>query len=273
MPLRHQYLALLISSVMLILGLWSGAHLFERNAQEPVSTLSESVTQTLTPTVSLRQSPLQEASPSGQAEHARIQATLSKLPLPFVENQGQLDANVAFYEPTLTRTVYVTQARKLVYALPQTEEGGWTLVEEPVGATPQVRAGPVVESRVSSFIGNGPARWPSKIATYHHVALGEPWLDVRLTVQARGQQVEKLFTLAPGVSADVIQMQMHGTQNLAVAEDGSLQVTTGRGDVRFTAPLAWQDIAGERRTVAVAYRQIAEDCYGFTFVKHVTSKR
>ncbi|MDS4041938.1 MAG: hypothetical protein RKP20_12260, partial [Candidatus Competibacter sp.] len=193
---------------------------------------------------------------------------LAGLAIPFVENQGQQDPAVAFYAQTLAGTVYVTRAGQLVYALPQTEAGGWTLMEEAVGATPQVSAGPAAATQVSYFHGNDPAQWRSGVSTVHSVELGEPWPGVRLAVQARGKQVEKLFTLAPGVSAEAIQMQLRGAQGLQIADDGALHLTTGQGEVRFTAPQAWQELAGERRAVAVAYQRLADDRYGFTLGEH-----
>ncbi|MDQ5909577.1 MAG: hypothetical protein QG599_1672 [Pseudomonadota bacterium] len=216
-------------------------------------------------------SPLADTTPSSRLETRQAgeeNPNLATLALPFIANQGQIDPAVAFYAPTLTGAVYVTRSGQLVYALPKTDDGGWTLVEEAVGATPQVSAGPAAQSQINYFIGNAPARWQSGVSTYYSIELGELWPGVRLSVQARGKQVEKLFTLAPGVSADAIQMQVRGAQGMAIAEDGALHLTTGHGAVRLTKPQAWQDLAGVRRVVAVTYQRLSDNCYGFRLGDH-----
>lgn len=52
-----------------------------------------------------------------------------------------------------------TRAGRLVYALPQTEAGGWTLVEEVVGDAASQRRPDRRDHQVSYFHGNDPAQW------------------------------------------------------------------------------------------------------------------
>ena len=40
---------------------------------------------------------------------AKVRAQLSELRLPFIANQGQVDARVAYYAPTFAGTLFVTQ--------------------------------------------------------------------------------------------------------------------------------------------------------------------
>src|SRR5262249_11220693 len=88
---------------------------------------------------------------------------LAGLQLPFIANEGQVDARVAYYAPSSAGTLYVTRAGQLVYSLqsatPTERPGrlsrtrGWTLTETFVdgGARPMGRdPGP---TRVSMFLG------------------------------------------------------------------------------------------------------------------------
>jgi hypothetical protein len=49
---------------------------------------------------------------------AQVRAQLGGLRLPFIENQGQTDARVAFYAPTFAGTLFVTRQGEMVYVLP-----------------------------------------------------------------------------------------------------------------------------------------------------------
>ena len=46
-------------------------------------------------------------------------------------------------------------------------------------------------------------------------------------------------------------------------EKGELEVITEPGSIKFTKPLAYQNIKGEKKTVEVAYGVYEESTYGF----------
>src|SRR5262245_48776596 len=81
---------------------------------------------------------------SGAPAKSDVRAKLAEFSVPFMANDGQADARVAFYAPTLAGTVFVTKNGELVYSLPgpvnenkEKRSGedagqprpGWTLVE------------------------------------------------------------------------------------------------------------------------------------------------
>jgi hypothetical protein len=52
-----------------------------------------------------------------------LRASLGKLPLPFIENKGQVHEDVAYYAKTFGGTVFVTKDGRLVYNLPEGNSG------------------------------------------------------------------------------------------------------------------------------------------------------
>ena len=48
---------------------------------------------------------------------AHVQAQLAGVRVPFLANEGQVDARVAYYAPTFAGTVFVTRQGEMVYAL------------------------------------------------------------------------------------------------------------------------------------------------------------
>jgi hypothetical protein len=226
------------------------------------------------------------AGPAGTPDSPQAHQPWSGLSVPFESNAGQFDARVAFAARTFAGTLFVTRDGTLVHSFagksvpsgdnaigaprgkPATTRGrGWTLTETLVDAKPRPSSGVPSETRVSRFVGNDPARWQSDVATFRTVSLGEAWPGIAVELAARGDNVEKLFTVAPGADAKRIAVRVRGATSLRVDATGALVVQTGSGPVSFTSPVAWQEIDGSRRPIDVAYA-LAGDRYGFRLGVH-----
>lgn len=179
--------------------------------------------------------------------------------VPFIANEGQSDSRVAYYAATSGGTLFVTRRDEMVHAWP-----GQSLTEALVGG----RAHPVGRdrgpTRVSEFRGADPARWRAGLPTYREVSLGEVWPGVDVSLRPRGGSVEKIFTVRPGARVDRIRVRVRGARDLAREPGGALVARTQTGPVTFTAPAAYQEHAGGRRAVTVAYRHRGGREYGFT---------
>lgn len=178
--------------------------------------------------------------------------------IPFVPNAGQFDPEVAFRAATFAGTAYVSRKGDLVYALP-----GWSLVEHFQGAAATPVGVATASPRVAFFSGSNKKSARADLATYRELSLGNVWPGVRVALRAEHQNIEKIFHVAPGASADAIRVSMRGATALTKGVGGSLVAQTGRGPVQFAAPFAFQDIDGERRAVPVSYR-LQDKAYGFT---------
>ncbi|OQC41604.1 MAG: hypothetical protein BWX64_00779 [Acidobacteria bacterium ADurb.Bin051] len=204
---------------------------------------------------------------------ATVRRAAAGLAVPFEENRGQFEPEVAYLAKTFAGSVFVTREGQLVYSLPgrelaaaengspaakpdrrerrQAERGpGWALEERLLGAGPLSPEG--AEAAVTHVTRFTPAG-TFQADTWERVRLGEAWTGIEVELAARGQNFEKLFHLAPGADPARIRVGLRGAERLSVADDGRLVVTTGNGDLAYTAPVAWQEIGGERRAVEVRY--------------------
>lgn len=194
---------------------------------------------------------------------------LSALSVPFVENAGQHDRQVRFTAPALDGVVFVDAAGSLVYALPAAGAGGTRQVapfaERFVGGHARPRAGGVPHAtNVAVFTGADEAVHRPALRSYEHVSLGEVFAGIDVRLRATGRTVEKIFTLAPGADPRRIAVRLDGVRDIERAADGSLRVETGGGDVRFSAPIAFQTIDGRDVPVPVSYYVDARSHrYGF----------
>ena len=193
------------------------------------------------------------------------------LKIPFIENKGQIkDENVKYYAKTFGGAVFVTKEGKLVYSLPKFETKekvkGWVIKESLVGTSiSNVKGEQKAVTKVSYFKGKDPSNWKRGISTYNLISLGEVYKGIELKVKAYGKNVEKLFYVKAGANSESIRIKIEGAKSLKVNENGELEVETGLGVIKFTKPVAYQEINGKRVEVAAAYTLLSNlQCvYGF----------
>jgi len=109
-------------------------------------------------------------------------------------------------------------------------------------------------TKVSYFKGNVTSQWKGNISTYETVSLGEVYDGIELKLKAYGNNVEKLFCVKPDADLDQIQVNLSGAKDLRINDEGQLVAETEIGAVKFTKPVAYQEINGKRVDVRVEYR-------------------
>jgi hypothetical protein len=194
---------------------------------------------------------------------------VSSVQIPFIGNKGQIkDGSVKYYAKTLGGTLFVTEDGDLVYSLPkfekENETRGWVIKESFVGSSIlQVTGERSAITKVNYFKGKDSSQWRSDIQTYNLVSLGEIYEGLELNLKAYGNNVEKLFHVKSGADPETIKVRIDGAEGLSVNQKGELEVETGRGVVKFTKPVAYQEEdVGRREYVEVAYA-VEGDEYGF----------
>jgi hypothetical protein len=171
----------------------------------------------------------------GVGAKTQVQAALSKLPLYFIENRGQLDARVAYYLQGRDTAVYFT-ATGLTFTLtgpepgapaPETPQPGallhpvafkpdakseaprrrWALKLDFVGANPQVQ--PIGHDRAPAVISyfKGPqSQWQTGLQTYASVVYPELWPGIDLVYSGTSTRLKYTFVVKPGADPRQIKL-------------------------------------------------------------------
>jgi len=209
------------------------------------------------------------AAPPKEKDKKEILNKAYTLKIPFIENKGQIkDESVRYYAKTFGGTLFITKDGNLVYSLPKFEEKekvkGWVIRESLVGASiSNIKGEEEAVTKVSYFKGKDPSKWKRNISTYNLVSLGEVYKGIGLKLKAYGKNVEKLFYVKAGANPESIKIKIEGAKSLKVNEAGELEVETGLGVIKFTKPVAYQEINGKRVEVAAAYTLLSKYVYGF----------
>lgn len=232
--------------------------------------------------------PKQAVSPAPSTEQ-QLQTVNKALKstIPFIENQGQVNDQVKYYSQLQNGTFFVdqqggltyrlglTSAREIRRSLRDARQNG----EDPAGITRKsfvikesfqtdhpldITASDRSQVAINSIIGNDASKWKKDLPAYNLLDLGEVYSGIKVQLQAAAGNVEKIFLVQPLADVQNIRLQLDGPDKLAVNEQGELELQSTAGTFKFTKPLAWQEIEGQKHDIEVSYRLIDDHTYGFT---------
>ncbi len=204
-----------------------------------------------------------------------------RLPLIFIPNQGQVDAQVAYYAQGPGGTVYVTSTglvldlirrappSRRVSLPPRDQPAGparrLTIRQTFPGATPHptITGFDRQAGRVNYIRGRDPAGWRAGLPAYGGVTYHDlyPGIDLRYTGTPGRLKYE--FLIAPGTDYTKVQVAYAGIEGLRLTEAGDLVIATAEGELSDARPVSYQVVAGRKVTVASRIRLINGRTYGF----------
>jgi len=189
-----------------------------------------------------------------------VASLLDRVPLAFVPNRGQAEADVRF----------VARGRNMVAFAPQDvvfQVEGQTLHLRFMGsnAAPEMVADAALPGVINEAQGPDPTAWFTNLPTSAALTYREIYPGVSLRYDGVDGVLKGTFTLAPGVSPALIRWQYRGARAVSLdRQAGDLYVTlAGGAQVVEKAPLAWQEVGGQRRLVSAAYEIGADGSLGF----------
>src|SRR5262249_53676405 len=104
------------------------------------------------------------------------------------------------------------------------------------------------------FVGNDPKEWRSNVATYTKVKYESIYPGIDLIYYGSQQRLEYDFVVAPGGNPHRIQFDVRGARRISRSIDGDLVLRVAEGEVRWHAPVAYQeDDSGHRRSIYGKY--------------------
>jgi len=203
------------------------------------------------------------------AESSILEA-YGKLPLLFIENQGQVDEAVRYYVKASGQTVYFTE-ENIVFALirsdgAEADDTADRLVFslDFLGANSQ----PAIEGSgkdgavVNYFVGNDPENWYANVPTYTELVYRDIYPSIDLRLYGDGGILRYDFVVNPGATPEAIALAYNGIDSLAII-DGELVIGTALGDIVQSQPYIYQEIGDEVVEVEGGFRLDSDNTYGF----------
>ena len=190
-----------------------------------------------------------------------IAPAFGQLPLAFVPNQEQSNPAIHFEaRGSGNRLTFAPQAITL-----QVQEQTVQLNFIDANPAPTITAGELLPGIVNDYSGNQANNWLTNIPTYANIHYQELYPGISLRYEGKDGLLESTFSIAPGADPARIRWQYTGATTIAVDNaTGDLLITLpDQSRVVEQAPLAWQEIDGQRVPVAVAFALAADNSIGF----------
>jgi hypothetical protein len=228
--------------------------------------------------LSLSTSPTLPETSVNAAESNQDSASLSQafgqMPLLFIQNQGQLDSQVAYYLQGKDTSIYFTP-EGLTFALtapstettftafeknpknqenPPAKTSRWVLKLDFVGANPGVipQGEEQAETVVSYFKGSRD-EWHAGLPTFHRLVYHNLWEGIDLGYSGTTDRLKYEFVVQPGADPGQIRLAYRGAIGLELDANGQMEISTQFGNLQDAAPVAYQVSGDVQVAVAASY--------------------
>ncbi len=195
------------------------------------------------------------------------------MPLAFEPNAGQTDASVRFLAHGNGGTAFFTPSQLVVALRDQA-----VLRVGFVGATgtARVQATQLQEGKVSYLIGNDPAKWHRDLPTYGSVTYTSLYPGIDLAYSGTTDQLESVYTLAPGADPSLLRWSYIGAKEASVDENDNMKITLASSGADLVlmerAPIAWQEIGGQKHPVDIRFQKETDGEVGFELAAYDRSQ-
>ncbi len=195
-------------------------------------------------------------------DNESVRAEMLKLPLSFIENQGQVSGDVRFMVKASHETIYFTPSNVL-FAL--SSKNNTSIVKMSFeGAKPGQLAGEgLLPGTANFFIGNNSSKWVTDISTYSTIRYENLYPGIDLVFKGTEGNLKHELQLKPGADPAKIVLTYSGQDNLSLDKNGSILIKTAAGNLTDSAPFCYQDINGSRAIIEGKYRRIGAKSIGF----------
>jgi len=228
----------------------------------------------------------------GPEQRTEVIEHYGKLPLSFIENNGQIDKRISYYTQSSGRALAFTQkgiTLHLTQGKPDVGAMDASAIQKPalaVGAKHVAPASPLqkahtiqiefVNARTAKIEGRerasgivsyfkGPKnQWKTGIPTYAQVSYSEPWPGIDLVYDGDGGKLEAIYRVAPHADPAKIRLRYLGQESLRIDDTGNLVYQTSVGEVKESAPVLYQEIDGKRIDIKGAFALLDKQTVGFT---------
>jgi len=101
----------------------------------------------------------------------------------------------------------------------------------------------------------------------NRVTYTDLWPGISLTYESTpGGIIKSTYNLEPGANPNRI--GLHYNVPVQIGKNGDLRFSLQKGEMHETAPVAWQEINGQRKTVDAAFHQVGKQSIGFTLGRY-----
>jgi len=192
---------------------------------------------------------------------ARVLQAYANLPLRFEANQGQTDRSVRFLSRGSGYTLFLTPTAAVLSSSEADHDPSDpqharvyknVLRMELLAAKPDAQISGVDElpGRSNYFIGNDPKEWHIGVPAFQRVNYKEIYPGIDLAYYGNQHHLEYDFIVAPGANPNAIRLNIRGSRQIRIANDGDLIISVAPGrELRMGIPRVYQEEGSTRHSI------------------------
>ncbi len=203
------------------------------------------------------------ATAADQQNRLSTKESYGKLPLSFEINDGQTDGRVKFFSRGAGYDLFLTSTQAVLSLARGRGNSNKRLRSTPndvlrielVGSnsSPKIEASDELPGKSNYFIGDNPKSWRMNVSNFGRVHYRGIYPGVDVVYYGSQRQLENDFVISPEVDPKVIKLTFDGAKKIAIDAAGNLVLETASGQVELQKPVAYQEVNGSRREIAVRY--------------------
>ena len=201
---------------------------------------------------------------------AKVQNGYGNLPLYFIQNNGQIDEKVKYYEKGMNHSTFFTQEgvylsiinKRYKHAhthsrfvninatkqeMPAEEFLKLTFLD--ANKNPVIMAEDIQEGKVNYFIGNDPEKWKANIPTYKIVLYKDIYKGIDMKFYGNSRSLEYDVVVNPGADPSQVKFSYEGIRGMRISDEGNLEISLNRGKLIHKMPYIYQEIDGKRQEI------------------------
>jgi hypothetical protein len=212
---------------------------------------------------------------SNTVSKAQAAESYGRLPLFFIENQGQVDARVKYFTRGQGHAIFFTSEGAALNLSRSAADGkgksSAAVQLRPQGMRPGVEivAAEPLAGKVNYYQGSDPGKWRTNVPTYGSILYREAYPGIDLKFYGAGKQLEYDLIVKAGADPSQVKFRYQGIKSLKVTKAGDLTVTLpDGGQLVQKKPVIYQDIDGQRVSRDGKFRLLGNRGYGFQLASY-----
>src|ERR1035441_8986022 len=202
----------------------------------------------------------------------RVMDSYGKLPLSFEANRGQTARQVKFLSRGPGYTLFLTPDAAVLSLHREKDNAVLRMKLLGANAPASVTGADALPGKSNYFIGSDPNQWRTNVPTYGAVKYAAVYPGIDLVYHGNQRLLEYDFLVAPGADPQAIGIRFQGARKLSVNREGALVIGLGGSEVIEPAPVVYQEIGGQRQTVAGRYVLRGRGRVGFSVAEYDRSQ-
>lgn len=220
------------------------------------------------------------SAPSAAGVGAAQQAALGQLPLSFEPNVGQAGESVEYvarssggallFAPSAVGLLLGSgNVENAAAGVDASTEAQLVSMQFTGSAGARISAGAEMAGKINYLVGKDVSKWQTDVATYGKITYEGLYSGVDLEYTGNDGVLKGTYEVGAGVDPGVVRWKYSNAQKVSVDADGNLLIVVpGGADVEATtltehAPVAWQEVSGQRVSVSASYEVEADGSIGF----------